>query len=88
MFNNCSNLTSLNMTNFLTDNVINMSHLLYNCENLNYIDFSSFNTLKASDYDNIFDGLPENGTFVYNGKTFTISDKIPATWIKKDTSNN
>ena len=88
MFNNCSSLINLNMTDFLTDNVTNMSHLLYNCEKLNFIDFSSFNTTKVNDYNNIFDGLSENGTFVYNRTIFTISGQIPETWAKTDINNN
>ena len=34
MFYNCKNLTSLNLSNFKTNNVINMIEMFYNCEKL------------------------------------------------------
>ena len=44
MFYECSSLTSINLTNFDTQNVRKMSGMLYSCTSLTSIDFSNFNT--------------------------------------------
>ena len=33
MFSDCGSLTSIDLSNFNTDNVINMSEMFYNCTN-------------------------------------------------------
>ena len=47
IFRNCSSLTSLNLSNFNTNNVNNMSEMLYNCSSLTSLNLSNFNTNKV-----------------------------------------
>ena len=61
MFESCISLTSLNISNFKTNNVIDASFMLINCKNLVNIDFSNFNTTLLKYYDGIFDGLSKKG---------------------------
>ena len=49
MFYNCNKLTKLDISNFNTNNVTNLSHLFYNCYSLISIDLSNFNTNKVTD---------------------------------------
>ena len=44
MFNECSLLKVLNITNFNTDNVINMSSMFNECSLLKEINITNFNT--------------------------------------------
>ena len=44
MFYFCSKLTSLNLFNFNTNNVINMSYMFYYCYCLKSLDLFNFNT--------------------------------------------
>ena len=44
MFNGCSSLTSLNLSNFNTANVTDMSRMFYACHSLTTLDLSNFNT--------------------------------------------
>ena len=48
MFDNCQNLSSLNLSNFNTENVTNMSYMFDNCQNLSSLDLSKFNTAKVT----------------------------------------
>ena len=42
MFNNCTKLTNLNLRNFNTDNIKNMSYMFYNCNDLFNLDIINF----------------------------------------------
>ena len=44
MFSGCSNLTSLDVSNFDTSNVTGMSYMFYNCSSLNNLDLRNFVT--------------------------------------------
>ena len=44
MFNECSSLTSLNLSNFNTNNVKDMSYMFNKCSSLTSLDLSNFNT--------------------------------------------
>lgn len=48
MFKGCVNLESLDLNNFNTSNVANMSWMFYKCTNLETLDISSFNTSKVT----------------------------------------
>ena len=48
MFSFCSGLTSLDLSNFDTSNVINMSSMFYYCSGLTSLDLSSFDTSKVT----------------------------------------
>ena len=48
MFNECSNLTSLDLSHFDTTNVLDLSYMFRNCTNLIEVDLSSFITSKVT----------------------------------------
>ena len=54
MFYCCSLLTSINLTNFNTDNVIDMSSMFDNCSSLRFINFSNFNTANVKNMFGMF----------------------------------
>ena len=56
MFNNCSKLTSINLSHFNTAKVTSMRQMFLNCENLTSLDLSNFNTAKVTDMYNMFGG--------------------------------
>ncbi len=49
MFNSCSSLTSLDLSNFNTANVTTMKSMFYQCSGLTSIDLSNFNTANVTD---------------------------------------
>ena len=63
-----------------------MSYLLNECKNLKIIDFSQIDTSKLKYYENIFNGLPENGTLKYNSKIFmnNLTKLLPINWALED----
>ncbi|MBQ2408302.1 MAG: BspA family leucine-rich repeat surface protein [Bacilli bacterium] len=54
MFYNCSNLTSLDVSDFDTTNVTAMNNMFYNCSNLTSLDVSGFDTSNVSQMYNMF----------------------------------
>ena len=54
MFNKCSSLTSLNLSNFNTINVNNMNGMFSECSSLNSLDLSNFNTINVKDMKYMF----------------------------------
>ena len=44
MFSYCKNLTDIDLSNFNTQNVTNMSHMFIGCASLKNINLSNFNT--------------------------------------------
>ena len=54
MFYNCSNLTSVNCSNWDTSNVTNMISMFYGCTSLTKLDLSSFNTSKITNMNSMF----------------------------------
>ena len=54
MFYDCSNLTTLDLSNFDTSNVTSMSHMFKYCWSLTTLDLSSFDTSNATDMNNMF----------------------------------
>ena len=48
MFSGCSSLTSLDVSNFKTENVTNMNQMFYGCSGLTSLDVSKFNTAKVT----------------------------------------
>ena len=55
MFNGCLSLTSLDLSNFNTSKVIDMSNMFYSCYSLNNLDLSSFDTSKVTSMSSMFD---------------------------------
>ena len=56
MFNGCSSLTNINLSNFNTDKVNDMSFMFYKCSSLTKIDLSNFKTIKVTDMSDMFSG--------------------------------
>ena len=54
MFTGCSSLTSLNLSNFNTSNVIDMNWMFYSCSSLTSLNLSNFNTFNVTDMSNMF----------------------------------
>ena len=54
LFYDCSYLTSLQLSEFYTNNVENMSYMFYNCSSLSSLDLSNFNTNKVKDMSYMF----------------------------------
>ena len=48
MFSNCMKLESINLNNFKTDNLNDISFLFSYCESLSSVDLSNFNTKKSN----------------------------------------
>ena len=55
MFDNCQNLSSLNLSKFNTENVTNMSYMFDNCQNLSSLNLSKFNTENVTNMSYMFD---------------------------------
>ena len=70
MFYNCSSLTSLNLSNFNTSNVINMRYMFSGCFNLEYINLNKFDEIKLDDnpfnYEKMFYNVPMNTVICLN----------------------
>lgn len=56
MFYSCTNLTSVNCSNWDTSNVTYMTSMFNNCESLTTLDLSSFNTSKVTSMNMMFNG--------------------------------
>ena len=54
MFYNCNSLTSLDVSNFNTQNVEKMSYMFSCCEGLNSLDLSKFDTQKVTNMNSMF----------------------------------
>ncbi|WP_373175135.1 BspA family leucine-rich repeat surface protein [Prevotella merdae] len=67
VFNGCSALKSLNLSNFNTAKVKNMKLMFAHCSSLESLDLSMFNTASVEDMPNMFDGAT-------NLKTLNVSN--------------
>ena len=56
MFNKCSSLTNINLSNFNTSTVNNMSYMFSGCSSFTNINLSNFNTNNAIDMRYMFYG--------------------------------
>ena len=64
MFNGCSSLSALDLSNFNTANVTNMSNMFNGCSSLLALDLSSFNTAKVTNMESMFSGCIELKTIL------------------------
>ena len=66
VFFGCSNLTSIDLSNFVFNNPISsVKQIFYGCESLKYVDISNFEFSSNYSSYNIFDHLlPSNGTII------------------------
>ena len=56
MFNNCSTVKTLDLSNFNTSNVTSMINMFSQCSSLTELDLSNFNTLNVTNMSNMFSG--------------------------------
>jgi surface protein len=56
MFAECSSLTDLDVSTFVTKNVKNMRYMFYNCSGMRRLDLTNFNTGKLTDMYRMFNG--------------------------------
>ena len=56
MFNNCSSLTSIDLSKFNTSNVTSMNSMFYKCSELTTLDLGSFDTESVKSMKNMFTG--------------------------------
>ena len=56
IFGNCVSLKYLNLNNFNTNNVTNMSSMFNNCESLEVLHIDNFNTVNVTDMRGMFWG--------------------------------
>ena len=54
MFFQCSSLKELNLSNFNTYNVTDMSYMFYYCSSLKELNLSNFNTINVTDMSLMF----------------------------------
>ena len=59
MFQNCGNLTSLDISNFNTSNVTNMYYMFYGCNKVASLNVSNFNTNKVTNMSSMFSGCSQ-----------------------------
>ena len=78
MFYKCSNLKSLDLSNFITSQVKNMQSMFAFCISLEYLDISNFNTLKVTSQSQMFDNVNSLKYInLYNAQIIAeIKDKI------------
>ena len=55
MFFGCTSITNINLSNFNTNNVTNVSDMFFECSPLTNINLSNFNTNNAIDMSWIFE---------------------------------
>ena len=56
MFDGCTKLESLDVSNFNTAEVKSMTYMFYNCSTLTSLNLSKFNTAKVTDMSSMFEG--------------------------------
>ena len=75
MFFNCHNLTSLNLSNFNTENVQDMKSMFWDCQNLTSLDLSNFKTENVKDMSYMFHGCNSLQT-IYCNNTWACSESM------------
>ena len=66
MFSNCSSLTSLDLSNFNTNNVETMSDMFSNCSSLTSLNLSNFNTNNVKDMSYMLNGINKSCYLICN----------------------
>ncbi len=74
MFNGCSGLTSLDLSNLDTSKVTNMAYMFSGCSGLTSLDLSSFNSYEVTDMANMFNDC-SNISAIYVSEDF-MTDKV------------
>ena len=66
MFSGCSSLTSLDLSNFNTNNVEDTSGMFYNCSNLTELNLSNFDTSKVTKTKDMFGNCTKLNKIILN----------------------
>ena len=75
MFSRCSSLKELNLSNFNTNNVTDMSQMFYECSSLKELNLSDFNTNNVTDMRYMFNGCSDDLKNIIRDKYKNINDK-------------
>ena len=73
MFDNCQNLSSLDLSKFNTAKVTNMYAMFTHCQNLSSLNLTNFNTEKVTNMDYMFNGCSDLTT-IYASDKFIIAE--------------
>ena len=76
MFDCCGYLTSIDLSNFNTENVYDMSYLFNQCGSLTSLNLSNFNTQNVTDMSFMFFGCSMLEHLIINPKKFRIDNVI------------
>ena len=68
MFYECYSLTSLNLSNFNTNNVTDMSYMFFNCSSLTSLNLLNFEINKKTNFEKIFKSLNKSCEIISNNK--------------------
>jgi hypothetical protein len=80
MFHNCESLTSIDLSFMDNSQVLFNNDIFNGCRNLKYINIKGFK--KTIHIDNIFTGLPENGTIIIDKKFINVArELLPINWV-------
>ena len=75
MFEGCSNLESLKLESFNTENVVSMNQMFSGCKSLTLLDLRSFNMQNLTDISDMFEGC--TSLSILNLANFNVP-KIPS----------
>ena len=70
MFLNLTNITSLDLSGFITNNVIDFNAFIGDCPNIEELNLCSFNTSSAKDMQRMFSGMTSL-KIIYVGPNWT-----------------
>ncbi len=65
MFWNCISLKDINVSNFNTQNVWDMSFMFYRCQSVERLDLSNFNTSNVINMSMMFEGTLSLNNIIY-----------------------
>ena len=70
MFCDCSSLTSLNLSNFNTNNVTNMREMFRGCSSLTSLNLSNYNTNNVTDMRDMFYNINNSCNIIVKKKKY------------------
>ena len=73
-FSGLKNLTSINLSNLDTSNVITMANMFQGCESLKQLNISHFNTSNVTNMSSMFSGMKNVESIIINPNTFDTSN--------------
>ncbi len=85
MFCECSTLTSVDLSNFNTENVTNMNSMFRECSNLTYLNLSNFNTSKVTNMSHMFRKC--SSLIFLNLSSFNTNNVLNMSYMFRECSN-